>query len=462
MGVVEKMFRNYIEFKVIETLGGGREQPIVKQESFSTSSLLYLLAQWSGFEQWVSISQGTKNFGSSSDSKLSSKLDKITEDEIEDNVVADSTIPEKNIIEDAVHNQEAERIIHEKNVIEIPELKHATEKIPEKNAIEVPNVKHTTETIPEKNSIEVEDHNQEAERVIHEKNVVKVTDVKHTTETETIPEKNAIEVADLEDKTETIPEKNAIEVADVKHTTETTPEKNVIEVTDVKHMTETILGKNVIEVADHKQDAERTIPEENAIEVADLNNAASELEEKLNNLENEIRGEIANETKNEVSLDIENPSLKDILQITQETREATRAVENQLNKLNSVILPSIVINSDKYHPEEADPENDDFDEETDYSLEFRKLSQEVNGGDETLLDVNGTNDDEDIEMYYSPRSNSTSRSPSVCSSIPRSGSFLSRRRSLFEEESAPENVEEILRLILCYTTYTKPTKKHDY
>ena len=36
---------------------------------------------------------------------------------------------------------------------------------------------------------------------------------------------------------------------------------------------------------------------------------------------------------------------QDILQITQETREATRAVENQLNKLNSVILPSIVINS---------------------------------------------------------------------------------------------------------------------
>merc|ERR1712198_357347 len=264
MGVVEKMFRNYIEFKVIETLGGGREQPIVKQESFSTSSLLYLLAQRFGFEQWVSISQGTKNFGSSSDSKLSSKLDKITEDEIEDNVVADSTIPEKNIIEDAVHNQEAERIIHEKNV-------------------------------------------------------VKVTDMKHTTETETIPEKNAIEVADLEDKTETIPEKNAIEVADVKHTTETTPEKNVIEVTDVKHTTETTPEKNVIEVADHKQDAERTIPEENAIEVADLNNAASELEEKLNNLENEIRGEIANETKNEVSLDSENPSLKDILQITQET-----------------------------------------------------------------------------------------------------------------------------------------------
>ena len=32
MSVVEKMFRNYIEFKVIETLGGGREQPIVKQE----------------------------------------------------------------------------------------------------------------------------------------------------------------------------------------------------------------------------------------------------------------------------------------------------------------------------------------------------------------------------------------------------------------------------------------------
>merc|ERR1712131_369598 len=95
MGVVEKMFRNYIEFKVIETLGGGREQPIVKQESFSTSSLLYLLAQRFGFEQWVSISQGTKNFGSSSDSKLSSKLDKITEDEIENNVVADSTIPEK-------------------------------------------------------------------------------------------------------------------------------------------------------------------------------------------------------------------------------------------------------------------------------------------------------------------------------------------------------------------------------
>merc|ERR1712198_777143 len=214
-----------------------------------------------------------------------------------------------------------------------------------------------------------------------------------------IPEKNAIEVADVKHTTETIPEKNAIEVADVKHTTETTPEKNVIEVPDVKHMTETIPEKNVIEVADHKQDAERTIPEENAIEVADLNNAASELEEKLNNLENEIRGEIANETKNEVSLDSENPSLKDILQITQETREATRAVENQLNKLNSVILPSIVINSDKYHPEEADPENDDFDEETDYSLEFRKLSQEVNGGDETLLDVNGTNNDEDIEMW---------------------------------------------------------------
>merc|ERR1712198_571894 len=426
MGVVEKMFRNYIEFKVIETLGGGREQPIVKQESFSTSSLLYLLAQRFGFEQWVSISQGTKNFGSSSDSKLSSKLDKITEDEIEDNVVADSTIPEKNIIEDAVHNQEAERIIHEKNVIEIPELKHATEKIPEKCVIEVPDVKHMTEIIPEKNSTEVADHNQEVEGIIHEKNVVKVTDMKHTTETETIPEKNAIEVADLEDKTETIPEKNAIEVADVKHTTETNPEKNVIEVPDVKHMTETIPEKNVIEVPDVKQDAERTIPEENAIEVADLNDAASELEEKLNNLENEIRGEIANETKNEVSLDSENPSLKDILQITQETREATRAVENQLNKLNSVILPSIVINSDKYHPEEADPENDDFDEETDYSLEFRKLSQEVNGGDETLLDVNGTNDDEDIEMYYSPRSNSTSRSPSVCSSIPRSGSFLSR------------------------------------
>ena len=32
MSVAEKMFRNYIEFKVIETLGGGREQPIVKQE----------------------------------------------------------------------------------------------------------------------------------------------------------------------------------------------------------------------------------------------------------------------------------------------------------------------------------------------------------------------------------------------------------------------------------------------
>merc|ERR1712198_758300 len=409
MGVVEKMFRNYIEFKVIETLGGGREQPIVKQESFSTSSLLYLLAQRFGFEQWVSISQGTKNFWSSSDSKLSSKLDKITEDEIEDNVVADSTIPEKNIIEDAVHNQEAERIIHEKNV-------------------------------------------------------VKVTDMKHTTETETIPEKNAIEVADLEDKTETIPEKNAIEVADVKHTTETNPEKNAIEVADVKHTTETTPEKNVIEVADHKQDAERTIPEENAIEVADLNNAASELEEKLNNLENEIRGEIANETKNEVSLDSENPSLKDILQITQETREATRAVENQLNKLNSVILPSIVINSDKYHPEEADPENDDFDEETDYSLEFRKLSQEVNGGDETLLDVNGTNDDEDIEMYYSPRSNSTSRSPSVCSSIPRSGSFLSRRRSLFEEESAPENVEEILSETIEILTNAerKSSKENDH
>merc|ERR1712198_493262 len=171
MGVVEKMFRNYIEFKVIETLGGGREQPIVKQESFSTSSLLYLLAQRFGFEQWVSISQGTKNFGSSSDSKLSSKLDKITEDEIEDNVVADSTIPEKNIIEDSVQNQEAERIIHEKNVIEIPELKHATEKIPEKNFTEVA------------------DHNQEVEGIIHEKNVVKVTDMKHTTETETIPEK---------------------------------------------------------------------------------------------------------------------------------------------------------------------------------------------------------------------------------------------------------------------------------
>ena len=36
---------------------------------------------------------------------------------------------------------------------------------------------------------------------------------------------------------------------------------------------------------------------------------------------------------------------QDILQITQETREATRAVESRLNKLNSVILPSIVINS---------------------------------------------------------------------------------------------------------------------
>merc|ERR1712198_719976 len=260
-----------------------------------------------------------------------------------------------------------------------------------------------------------------------------------------IPEKNAIEVADVKHTTETIPEKNAIEVADVKHTTETTPEKNVIEVPDVKHMTETIPEKNVIEVADH-------------------NNAASELEEKLNNLENEIRGEIANETKNEVSLDSENPSLKDILQITQETREATRAVESQLNKLNSVILPSIVVNSDKYHPEEADPENDDFDEETDYSLEFRKLSQEVNGGDETLLDVNGTNDDEDIEMYYSPRSNSTSRSPSVCSSIPRSGSFLSRRRSLFEEESAPENVEEILSETIEILTNAerKSSKENDH